>query len=105
MLRCDASEIPPPGRAPFGVRFTLTDMGNGVTRVEPYDVLTPDDACVHFGTPGCECVPLPIPVHLQMCIEDALGGVGRPSPRDGVVRACVRAVTEETVEVVAFCRP
>lgn len=87
------------------MRFTLTDMGNGVTRVEPNDLLTPDDACAHFGTPGCECVPLPIPPHLRMCIEDAVVGVGQAIPDDGVILACVRAVTETTIEVVAFCRP
>lgn len=105
-MRCDALEQPPPGRlASFGVRFTVADMGNGVTRVEPNDLLTPNDACALFGTPGTECVPLPLPSHIRMCIEDAVVGVGQSLPDGWAIQARVRAVNEDTIEVVAYCKP
>lgn len=98
-------EEPPPSLVAYGVRFALRDMGNGVTRLESHDLLTPDAACACFGTPGFVCVPFPMPPLVRYSIEDAVDAVGQSWPRDWDVRARVRAISDNATEVVAYLNP
>jgi hypothetical protein len=89
-------------RAWMAVRLTVREMGNGVQRVEAHEIVSPDGACSYWGAPGAVLVPSPMPTPLLLCIEDAMMSIGEAPPADTEMQACVRYVSDDTIEAVAL---
>jgi hypothetical protein len=84
------------------VRLVVRDMGNGVVRLECFDLISAEEALTLARLTGSTELPFPVPWRYQDLVREAAERIGlMPVPVDCHLAAFARGVDDAVVEVVA----
>lgn len=88
----------------LAVSFLLTDMGNGVDRIERPVRLTFDAVVACAALDGCTPLPFPPPLKVVDALDAVLSVLGLLHMRapDSIAAGFARAVAERQVELVMW---
>jgi hypothetical protein len=101
----DRVAVTPPVWETHGVRLVVRDMGNGVVRLECFELVSATDAVALAQLTGSTELSFPVPRRYQDLVGEAASMIGLvPVPADCHLSAFARGIDDAVVEVVAtYC--
>jgi predicted nucleic acid-binding protein len=93
----------PPVWETHGVRLVVRDLGNGVVRLECFELVTADDAVAMAKLTGSSELAFPVPERFRDLVREAAERIGLV-PSDCHLAAFARGVDDAVIEIVAtYC--
>lgn len=93
-----------PSAPVVALSFRITDMGNGVDRIEYAKRVPFDDVCAGASLPDSEPLPRPVPPRILHATTHVLGALGIKAPAhpELLIEGYSRLASSHSIDVVAW---